>query len=285
MSKTHKQWMRECIEECKTCGNLNTASGAERLIEKFAEHMDESPSGGGVTSWNDLPDRPFGEYKVVIEWDGVIGDRPTFSPESSVVFARVGDALTMDQLANAQLHYFEGSAGEYNRAFTVMEQAGLVVLMDGNTMLCIVAPAAVDLGGISITEAGTYFMRVDSSVGSGYVSCLEYDEIKRLDPKFIQNVPPLSLSADFFDSLPDMETEEEIAAYVASIKAHVEAGLPVFFEYTSGSGSGAAFVRIPMSGYFDDAYGNFYVYFIDLNAYKKHDFDFGAREYTKSDLG
>lgn len=42
MSLTHKEWMRRCIEECKTCGNLNTASGAERLIEKFAGHVDET---------------------------------------------------------------------------------------------------------------------------------------------------------------------------------------------------------------------------------------------------
>ena len=34
--------MRRCIEECKTCGNLNTASGAERLIEKFAGRVDET---------------------------------------------------------------------------------------------------------------------------------------------------------------------------------------------------------------------------------------------------
>lgn len=38
---THKEYMRRCIEECKTCGNLNTASGAERLVEKLAERIDE----------------------------------------------------------------------------------------------------------------------------------------------------------------------------------------------------------------------------------------------------
>lgn len=42
MSLTHREWMRRCIEECKTCGNLNTASGAERLIEKFAGRVDET---------------------------------------------------------------------------------------------------------------------------------------------------------------------------------------------------------------------------------------------------
>ena len=65
MSMTHKERMRRCIEECKTCGNLNTASGAERLIEKFAEQMDEvypassAPhqqlvtDGLGVAKWED----------------------------------------------------------------------------------------------------------------------------------------------------------------------------------------------------------------------------------------
>lgn len=42
MSIALKEWMRRCIEECKTCGNLNTASSAERLIEKFAGRVDET---------------------------------------------------------------------------------------------------------------------------------------------------------------------------------------------------------------------------------------------------
>ena len=45
---THKEWIRRCIEECKTCGNLNTASGAERLVEKLAERMDEAMPKNGV---------------------------------------------------------------------------------------------------------------------------------------------------------------------------------------------------------------------------------------------
>lgn len=44
---THKEFMRRCIEECKTCGNLNTAGGAELLLMMFAEHLDASGGGGG----------------------------------------------------------------------------------------------------------------------------------------------------------------------------------------------------------------------------------------------
>lgn len=42
MGLTHKERMRRCIEECKTCGSLNTASGAERLVEMLAEQVDET---------------------------------------------------------------------------------------------------------------------------------------------------------------------------------------------------------------------------------------------------
>lgn len=47
MSLTLKEWMRRCIEECKTCGNLNTASNAEVLLLKLAEKLDADGAGGG----------------------------------------------------------------------------------------------------------------------------------------------------------------------------------------------------------------------------------------------
>lgn len=47
MSLTYKEYMRRCIEECKTCGNLNTAGGAELLLLMLAERLDTSGGGGG----------------------------------------------------------------------------------------------------------------------------------------------------------------------------------------------------------------------------------------------
>lgn len=40
-------WAKECIEMCRTHGNLNTASGAEVLLLKLAEKLDEGGIGGG----------------------------------------------------------------------------------------------------------------------------------------------------------------------------------------------------------------------------------------------
>ena len=58
------------------------------------------------TSWNDLQDRPFGEEGIVIEWDGVVGDRVELvvaytgnTPENKTMsFVKVADAISPDAL-------------------------------------------------------------------------------------------------------------------------------------------------------------------------------------------
>ena len=83
MSKSHKQWMRECIEECKTCGNLNTASGAERLIGEFAGRVDETyeqlsteiANKGGVKTVNGVA--PDSSGNVTVSASGGVGKSGT----------------------------------------------------------------------------------------------------------------------------------------------------------------------------------------------------------------
>lgn len=42
MAISFEEWVHRCIEDCKTCGGLNTASGAELLVKKFARHLDSA---------------------------------------------------------------------------------------------------------------------------------------------------------------------------------------------------------------------------------------------------
>lgn len=56
-----QDFVRECIVECKTRAEINTQSKAEVLLDKFAGHLDDNGAGGGVSSWNDLTDKPFEE--------------------------------------------------------------------------------------------------------------------------------------------------------------------------------------------------------------------------------
>lgn len=46
MSLSNKEWMSQCIEECRTRGTLNTSSNAEVLLMKFAERLDGGGLGG-----------------------------------------------------------------------------------------------------------------------------------------------------------------------------------------------------------------------------------------------
>lgn len=119
MSMTHKEWMRRCIEECKTCGNLNTASGAERLIEKFAERMDETngqlsegkpyqqyvTDGEGKAKWED---RLAYKTKVFddIVWDGIIEGHETAEPFPQVTIVKVSDIpLSAENVVGATIVY------------------------------------------------------------------------------------------------------------------------------------------------------------------------------------
>lgn len=78
-----RDWVRDCIVNCKTSGKLNPANAAEVLTEKLAEHLDEDgggmPEGGepykqlvtdgsGVAKWEDR--LAYSEEGVVVEWDG-----------------------------------------------------------------------------------------------------------------------------------------------------------------------------------------------------------------------
>ena len=69
-----QDFVRECVVECKTRAEINTQSKAEVLLDKFAGYLDKNGMGGGVSSWNDLTDKPFGEVEVEI------------LPETEVVF-------------------------------------------------------------------------------------------------------------------------------------------------------------------------------------------------------
>ena len=46
MSLSNKEWLTRCIEECRTCGTLNTSSNAETLLMRFVERLDDGGIGG-----------------------------------------------------------------------------------------------------------------------------------------------------------------------------------------------------------------------------------------------
>lgn len=66
--------------------------------------LGEIEAGGGVTSWDDLTDKPFGDLPPAfdIQWDGDMTGRETVELEPGVYYAKVGDeAYTKEQLVGS----------------------------------------------------------------------------------------------------------------------------------------------------------------------------------------
>lgn len=50
-----QSWLKDCIEGCRSCGEINTQNKAEVLLEKFAKKLDEEGTGGGANSAINYP--------------------------------------------------------------------------------------------------------------------------------------------------------------------------------------------------------------------------------------
>lgn len=156
------------------------------LVEKVLRnrHLDEcGGNGGGVSSWNDLTDKPFGEEGWSIEWDGTPTDE-FVEIVSGIGYYKVSEAIpTKDELVGAT--YKGADAGGESTEF-VVESSNIV---DHNAdcygeelgmFLVVTQETDVELGDFefSLTE-GLWFM------GFGIPTSLGKGEIKTLDKKYI----------------------------------------------------------------------------------------------------
>lgn len=45
-----REWVRDCIENCRSSGRINTQNKAEILLDEFAGYLEEHGAGGGDSS-------------------------------------------------------------------------------------------------------------------------------------------------------------------------------------------------------------------------------------------
>ena len=183
-NSTHfKDWSRNINLE----GDEDHKSDFQKIDEfaqKITKDLEERPAG--VTSWNDLTDKPFGEVgKAPITWDGVIGDRVTFATEGSGVFIKVSDkALSVDDLLGSTVTLNTGV--ELTFTEEMIEEFGAVV----KGYVAVVSSSEANVpaneeGTIVVPEIGTYFMYTAEE--GMYATSLIFPGggIKTLDEKFI----------------------------------------------------------------------------------------------------
>lgn len=150
-----------------------TKGGFKKLDSKF------------LPAWNDIPDKPFGDESVTIEWDGDTEGIHSFEWNGGI-FAKVSE-LTPEpsELIGGSFSVISPSGlGTVSITEDIMadqraEGAPILMINAGAWFLCVIyEPFEADV----IAEAGIYFTKVASNI---YISSLTYGSIKKLDPKYL----------------------------------------------------------------------------------------------------
>lgn len=204
------------IKKIQLVGSLiRQAENADTLDGKHAdefatkEYVDEALENieipeAGVTSWNDLTDKPFGAEvtESVIEWDGNSTGKEILDIGIDSVLVKISDdVLTVDELIGSTVVInTEGTESsisidqEAAQALQMMDGV-LAVMWNGSPIIFIVT-ADGDYSGL-LMKKGTYFCVVEDDYYNPpqileYVkslSCLtgQVETIKKLDENYIPN--------------------------------------------------------------------------------------------------
>lgn len=161
----------------------------------IAKALGGGSGGGGVSSWNDLTDKPFGEVELApITWDGNTNGRDACTiVEMPVSLYKVDDRVfTADQ--------FDGSTLFLSYGGSTMSQPIIKDLCFGNDSTIVVGEMMVmsssmigeviisSPSGTTVTlqipSAGTYFLDVSSN--GVVITGVEFpSSIKQIDEKYI----------------------------------------------------------------------------------------------------
>ena len=144
----------------------------------------------GVTSWNDLEDKPFGESDNSIIWDGTPTDE-FIEEDEGVGFYKVSDTYCdADALIGKTLTIFDRTINDISTTTIISAENIFTELGDGcfavmvhDIPVILVTFEATIVGEIKFPSAGTWFI----STPEMFVNFLEIIDIKQLDPKFIPN--------------------------------------------------------------------------------------------------
>lgn len=164
--------------------DLKPITRVERFLYQIAQNIG-SGGGGGVSSWNDLKDKPFGE---------VMGDTLYFDGNTDGLvdiggmFYKVSDVvLTMDDLANGGTYTQSNFGDEIFELNEPNEISGGVISIHGSDVVSVSESAVgTTIEGMEIKESGIYFYG-----GSIYVSSITingfkgFQMIKKIDPKYL----------------------------------------------------------------------------------------------------
>ena len=153
----------------------------ERKIYASQAYVDER---SGVSSWNDLEDRPFYEENVqtIIEWDGSTDGKDSVSPTDGLTLVKVHDLIDATDLIGATLYLSDGSTIVLT-SDNIAYETNMYVIMDPSSYaVYLYGVQALSVSGITFPSIGLY-----AAVGDVYFTKLALGEviIHTIDEKFL----------------------------------------------------------------------------------------------------
>lgn len=157
----------------------------ERKIYASRAYVDEQISNinSGVSSWNDLEDKPFGEEKVqtIIEWDGSTEGKDLVSPTENLTLIKISDELPkQEDLIGATLYLSDGNTIVIT-SDNIISTTDLYSVGDYTTTY-LYGVQALSVSDINFPSIGLY-----AATGDIYCTKLEMEQIivHTIDEKFI----------------------------------------------------------------------------------------------------
>ena len=222
-------YLRQDDSRCVHSLTINEYEGLPLNMEKIpAEFLPEDigtgGGGGGVSSWNDLTDKPFGEtttYGDTLTWDGDMIGRPVVTSDMGedgiINFCKVSESIpTLDDISNGVIATVAGM-GALEVPSDSIDAGDGYAFAEG---FCIISKpnATVEAVGLTFHETGTWLMSHSLDGITMYIGELtipnytgfETTEIKTIDSKYI----PISKKKTFYIKNPvDVLASEQPRIY------------------------------------------------------------------------
>ena len=199
---------RVIISGCVDLEKAKASSGMELTDEAKAAMPDVWGQGGGVSSWDDLADRPFSDTRktetVEITWDGNSEGKTVVSFPDGAFLCKVSDFVASNVAdSTAKVANDSGSVSDVAvKYYPCSDDVAILAGSNGREYVWFVKKAtAFDMMGnvVDFSEAGTYFtVDPDFFAVVGVVGTATTGELKQLDSKYIPEVTLTSPNGALF---------------------------------------------------------------------------------------
>lgn len=212
-NSTHfKDWSRNINAE-GTEENKSDFQKIDEFAQKITKDLEERPAG--VSSWNDLEDKPFGEIGSnvgdTLVWDG----KPTdvFVETKNAYFYKISDSTpSLEQLRTGEIQIRNKNTQEvatYPLTQMVFGDENLATA----EIFIVIYKEGYETESFVCPETGVYFGKVKegSEINIEILSLTipGYDfgaiTVKKIDPKYIENIGEENLSSEFQDYLKTLK--------------------------------------------------------------------------------